>query len=240
MKKYFCLGICLLAMGWGVANPAVAQHAGDAEFKYDGGSIVFEADSGTPGFADGHILFGADMGVGGLFDGFTDEPGFISETDIGLGIGPNDIIDYNVLQSRFGYYLNYWHPTTGVVENTLTTLDISDNPAGGLTVSALNGGTGTGVVGQADALGDFHSHVGFQLAPGSDFGVYGLLMELDSSNAGINNSQPFWIVFNYGVDEATHEAGVAYFAGVPEPGSLSILGLISLVGLTYRARRRIS
>ncbi len=87
-----------------------AQHAGDLEFKYDGGQIFIA--NGEEGFEDGKKIFEAEMGFGGLFDGFTDEPGFISEVDVGLGIGPNDIISYNILQSRFGYISQYWYTTT--------------------------------------------------------------------------------------------------------------------------------
>jgi hypothetical protein len=231
---------CLAAFGFATPVSLFAQHAGDLEFRYAGGKISLEADSGEPGFLDGHRLFGADMNVGGLFDRNTDEPGFISEIDIGLGIGANDVIDYNVLESRFGYYLNYWNVATGMVENTSTTLRIDDNPTGFLVVSSMFGGTGTGAIGQADGLGDFHSHIDFTLSEGADLGIYAMLMEMTTDAAGVANSDPFWVVFNYGMSETDHENAMAFFGGsaIPEPSSAMLLGILGLGLTTVRSRRR--
>ena len=89
---------------------AFAQHAGDVEFKYDSGQIVLR--NGEPGFLDGHRVFEAEFQVGGIFDGFSDEPGFISEIDVGLGIGADDVIGYNILSSpSHGQFLHFWDPT---------------------------------------------------------------------------------------------------------------------------------
>ncbi|MFN5706461.1 MAG: PEP-CTERM sorting domain-containing protein [Planctomycetota bacterium] len=208
-----------------------AQHAGDLEFKYDGGQIVIV--NGEEGFADGKKIFEAEMGYGGLFDGYTEEPGFISEVDVGLGIGANDIISYSILQSRFGYFLNYWNPTTGLVENTSSSLEIDGLAS--MTISSLLGGGG--VLGQADNAGDFHSHFDFQLSPGSNVGAYAILVNMQTNASGIGNSDPFYIVFGYGIDEAQHGAAVEHFAGVPEPGSIGLLACAAVAGLA-RFRRK--
>ncbi len=214
-----------------LVHAAQAQHAGDLQFKYDGGQIFIA--NGEAGFEDGTKMFEAEMGFGGLFDGFTDEPGFISEVDVGLGIGPQDIISYNILQSRFGYFLNYWNPTTGLVESTVSTLDIDGLAS--LTISSLSGGGG--ILGQADALGDFHAHLDFQLTPGSAAGAYALLVDLQTDAGGIAGSDPFYIVFGYGIDEVQHGQAVAKFAGVPEPGSIGLLACGAIAGLV-RFRRK--
>lgn len=216
-----------------LAGSARGQHAGDLEFKYDGGQIFIA--NGEEGFEDGKKMFEAEMGFGGLFDGFTDEPGFISENDVGLGIGPNDIISYNILQSRFGFYLNYWNPTTGLVESTASTLEIDG--LANLTIGSLAGGGG--ILGQADALGDFHGHLDFQLSSGSEVGAYALLVDLQTNSVGIAGSDPFYIVFGYGIDEVQHGQAVAKFAGVPEPGSIGLLACGAIAGLV-RFRRKAS
>lgn len=209
-----------------------AQHLGDVEFEYDGGQIFIV--NGEEGFEDGKKVFEADMGFGGLFDGFTDDPGFISEGP-SHGIGPGDTISYTILQSRFGYFLNYWNPATGLVEQTTSTLDVDGITS--QTISSLIGGNGA--IGQADLAGDFHSHLDFQLSSGSAVGAYALLVEMSTNSPGINNSDPFYIVFGYGITSAQHGAAAAAFAGVPEPGTIGLLSVGALVGLV-RFRRRIA
>lgn len=213
-----------------------AQHDGDIEFKYDGGQIFIA--NGEEGFEDGKKMFEAEFGVGGLFDGYTEEPGFISEVDVGFGIGPDDIISYNIRESRFGYYLNYWNPVTGAVESTNSTLELDGLAT--LTIGSLVGGGG--ILGQAQGPfdpepGDFHSHLDFQLSHGSRFGAYAILVDLQTNAAGIGNSDPFYIVFGYGIDETQHGAAVQHFAGVPEPGSIGLLACAAVAGLV-RFRRK--
>jgi hypothetical protein len=233
MLSRFLLGLaCGLVL---LTGSLQAQHAGDLEFEYDGGRISIV--NGEDGYEDGTKIFEAELGVGGLFDGFTDEPGFISELP-DHGIQPEDIISYSILQSRFGYFLNYWNPTTGLVETTTSTLEIDGLAT--QTISSLVGGGG--VIGQADALGDFHSHLDFQLSTGSSFGAYALLVEMSSNRATIGNSDPFYIVFGYGIDETQHGEAVAKFAGVPEPGAIGLLtsgAIAALTGFRRRTRREV-
>ena len=232
MLSRFLLGLaCGLVL---LTGSLQAQHAGDLEFEYVGGQISIV--NGEQGFEDGTKIFEAEMGFGGLFDGFTDEPGFISEGP-DHGIGPNDIINYNVLQSRFGFFLNYWNPTTGLVETTSSTLDVTLDGIATQTISSLIGGGG--VLGQADGIGDFHSHLDFQLSNGSAVGAYALLVELSTNRSGVSKSDPFYIVFGYGIDETQHGDAVAKFAGVPEPGAIGLLTAGALAGLV-RLRRRSS
>lgn len=213
---------------------AHAQHAGDLEFKYDGGQISIL--NGEEGFEDGKKIFEAEMpGPGEPFDGYTDEPGFMSEVDVGLGIGPNDSISLNVLQSRFGAFLNYWNPDTGLVESTLASLNLDGFLSSSLTISESLGGSV--VIGPADSAGDFHRHIDFSLTPNSAAGAYAILVNLQTNRAGIGNSDPFYIVFGYGIDETQHGAAVQHFAGVPEPGSIGLLACAAVAGLV-RFRRK--
>lgn len=210
------------------AGNVAAQHI-DIEFSYENSSIVFHG--GELGTLDGARLFEADFPDSGPFAGFTDEPGFISEAPT-HGIIAGNIIDYVVLQSRFGYFLNYWNPATGLVENTAASLNIADAPAGDWLVTAsTGGGSGPGFIGQADANGDFHHHIDFELT-GAAPGAYATLFRLNTTEAGIADSENFYIVWAYGITEAEHGAAVEYFANaIPEPGCLSFAGILSLLAL---------
>lgn len=212
---------------------ALAQHAGDIEFSYSGGKIDIVFGPEGPAFE-------SDFPTTGSFEQFTDEPGFISQAAEGLGINPDDIIDYNVLGP-----LKYHNGTSFAAVPSGAQIEISDNPSGGLFVSDTTVGpvSGTGVIGQADGAGDFHWHMGFDLLPiGLDtpeYGAYGLLMELVTDEPAIAASDPFYIVFNFGLDEQVFDGAVEDFAAaVPEPSSLALAALgCGLIGVAGRRRR---
>ena len=226
-------GLTLGVVLFTATTAAQDEHAGDLQFKYDGNQIVIL--NGEEGFEDGKKIFEAEMGFGDpLVEGFTDEPGFISELP-DLGIGANDTISFNFLETRFGGFLNFWNPATGEIESTLSTIDLTKGLEN-WTISQLVGASG--VLGQADEFGDFHAHFDIQLSAGSTVGAYALLMELESDRSGIAKSDPFYIVFGYGIDETQHGAAVAKFAGVPEPGSLGIIAAAAIGGLVRLRRRR--
>jgi hypothetical protein len=63
-------------------------------------------------------------------------------------------------------------------------------------------------IGQSGSSGDFHAHVDFRLEPLSDdadetpsTGAYGLKLSLISDNESIEESEPFYIVFQFGIEE---------------------------------------
>ena len=55
--------------------------------------------------------------------------------------------------------------------------------------------------------GQWHRHLEFALLGPAETGIYLFTMQLHSS-AGLEDSEPFWIVFNNGEDEAEHGAAV--------------------------------
>jgi hypothetical protein len=75
------------------------------------------------------------------------------------------------------------------------------------------------------------------LSANSPVGAYAILARLKTDASGIGNSDPFYIVFGYGIDEVQHEAAVERFAGVPEPGSIGLLACAAVAGLA-RFRRK--
>lgn len=216
MKTIIQISCSLLMLT--IAFPVQAQqegppkkHEGDLEFIYDNGKI--DILNGEEGHQDAVRVFESDMPDFGLFQGFTDEPGFISEIDLGLGIEPFDVIDYEVLESRFGQFLHYYNPAVGDLESTTTTLTIRDNPIGSLIVTETSGGTGPGAIGQANGDGDFHWHIDFMIPPSSPFGAYAILLSLNTTAEGVDDSAPFYIVFAYGITEEEHEEAVEFFQG---------------------------
>ena len=217
-----------------LANSAFAQHS-DVEFGFSNGKIDIE-------FGPEGRVFEADFPTSGLFEQNTDDPGWASEASEGLGgWTPGTIIDYNILGP-----LEYHDGINFVAVPAGVSILIDDNPGGGLTVTDSTVGpvSGTGIIGDADALGDVHTHIDFTLQPGQfdelnnpPAGAYALLMELTTDEPGIANSDSFYIVFNYGLDEPAFEEAVADFAAVvPEPTSLAIAGIGAMLVLSRRRR----
>ena len=107
------------------------------------------------------------------------------------------MINYNVLTN-----LRFWDSATeDFAPAGTTSLDIENaigpnTDVSGLTAPLFPGGD----IGQSDGIGEFHAHLEFSLSSGAALGAYGLLLELETDALGIAVSDPFFIVFNYGLD----------------------------------------
>lgn len=229
-----------VVVGLFVTN-AQAQHS-DVEFGYEAGKVEIE-----PGH-DG-LVFESDFPSSGLFERYSTNPGFGSEIVEGLGIGAGDIMSYNILDNLY-----FWSLATEDFDSPGSATIEIDNAVGPNTL--VGGTTGmlipAGTIGQADGGGDFHSHVGFTLSAGAPLGAYGLLMEMETNATGIAKSDPFFIVFNYGLDEDGTNPSVPDFEdailafsnelqAVPEPSSITLatigLALLGCGVLRRKARR---
>lgn len=236
----------LTALAFLLASAAtgVAQHEhehSDVRFRYEAGRIV--VDPGPEGW-----VFEGHFEVEGIDRQFTTSPGFNSEIEDGRGIGANDTIVYNVLD-----HLMYWNGDFQTAPGEAW-IRIENNPSAPVVPETMVSAT-TGVqpgsfdpfrnrIGSAEASGGFHTHVDFYLepnaapepAPESWFGAYGIKMSLSTDAPSIADSDPFFVVFNFGLDEEVFEDAVlAYAALVPEPSTASLLAIGALL---LCARRR--
>ncbi len=210
--------LCLMSV------PAYAQDPhSDVLFEYIDNKIVHYTEvSGTNNVA------GSVFPVGGFFNRFASSPGYVSEDIVGLNINPGDIIYYNIHSD-----LLYWDGSafTAPVSGTQITIDnngISPNTV--ITTSSGeqlgDAGTVTNFIGTADGAGNFHVHVrSYFLDDGSggdpDFGIYGYLMSLGTDEAGVADSDPYYLVFNYGMLETEYENALIEFENLLTPSVLT-------------------
>lgn len=199
----------------------------DVELVYENGMIAIE-------FGDEGNVFEGEFPTSGASERRIDDPGFATHLDEGGGVNPGDTIDYLILAP-----LTYHNGTDFAPVPAGASIVIEDAPSGDLIVDANTVGpvSGPGAITAADALGEFDSHLDFILNPlsldSAEYGAYGLLMQLTTDAPGIAPSEPFFIVFNFGLDEEIYEGAVGAFAQqVPEPSAALLLVLAStaLVG----------
>ena len=160
---------------------------------------------------DGRLAIPQVMPQGGFFAQANSNPGFYSERDVGGGIGPDDIVAYNILSD-----LVYWNNGEFSPPLADTVIRIINNPSS-LDDTVIGEATGeqpasfdplSNSIGQSSSSGDFHSHVDFRLEPLTDVpeetplpGAYGFKLSLSSDNMAVAESDPFFIVFQFGIDE---------------------------------------
>jgi hypothetical protein len=239
-----CFAIILLI----IASTTNAQHA-DVRPHVVGGQIQ------TAGFEDssstellGLRVFGYDFGEDPAEPFFTQDPGFNAAAGSGLP-GGSQLLFNIVSASGLGLpaNLSYWDGNSGVMFETA--------PAGeSLT---LNFGSQNRVVDAGmgfvagfslqtvAASGAVHRHRNAFLAgTGGDpsAGIYLLPLELESSDATIQKSLPFFLLYNNGLDEEAHDAAIEWVQQnlvVPEATSLLLASIASIAGgLQWRRRRR--
>ena len=236
-----CFQVCVVVMGMSGIAYAGEGHT-DVEFSHEDGKIAVE-------FGDEGPVFEGDFPTEGIDLQYTSEPGFASEVEDGMGIGSEDQIIYNVLGD-----LLYWNEGFKPVPNNGQIRIINRPPAPlvpdtiiGAATGAQTGGFDPAInrIGNAELNGDFHSDLDIFLDPKGDaadpsmFGVYGFMISLSTDAAGIADSDPFAMVFNYGLEEETFEEGVEAMANlVPEPtGSVSILLALASGVVCFRRRK---
>jgi len=203
---------------------AGAQHS-DVDFSYVGGQIDIEFGPDGP-------VFEGEFPTLGTLNGFTTEPGFASEVNEGRGIGHGDAVHYNVRGPLRYHDGSAFAPTTATITG-------DDQPQVGTVIihSDTTAEDGLeGLIGEANGTGDFHADPGWFLSVPVAIGAYGVLLNLETDAPGIAASPPFYLVFNYGLDEPKFDATLLEFAvTIPEPATFSLL---MLSGLMLLRRRR--
>lgn len=208
--------VCLFAMAG--KTRAQIDHD-DVEFRYQEGQIVVETPTEL-GIAP------AEFPTSGIFRQFAGEPGFVSEVDAGMGINPDDVIAYNVLGD-----LMYWDGAAFTPPAAGMQIRIENNGAPDTVVSGESGlqpggfSPSTNTIGAADVVGDFHSHIDFFLEPNNSpeappppaFGAYGIKLNLTTNAAGIADSVPLFLTFNFGLSDAAFDEAIVAFSGMLPP-----------------------
>lgn len=167
---------------------AAQPHGGDVLLTLD--SVIRTNDDLGP-----QRVFASDMGE--VLPDFTDEPGF----DSAPGTFPVPLsIGFDVLDAlRIWNGADFDQASPARMEVAFSTL------------SRVTPETPSAVEGfslPVGSNGEWHRHLEFTLLPPAGSGVYLLHLSLWSDHPTIGASDPFWIVFNNGADEPTHDAAI--------------------------------
>ena len=210
--KYTIVAVLFLTQ-----SVVMAQHA-DIEFSYEDDAIVLR--DGIEGFTDGFQIYLGTFPTGGFSERFTENPGFLAEAANEDMVTAGDGIEIEVLESEtFGAFLTFFDPMLGELAPTDATIEICDN-AGFNTSDLFVGnleltGENPQFIQTADGTNEVHSHIDFQLSENAGNGAYGFLFRLVSDNAGIEASQPVWLVFNFGMTPGDfNELAIPAFIGM--------------------------
>ena len=196
-----------------ISRTSLAQSVhSDIFFRYENGKVDTAFQGGTDRVA------GGEFPTSGAFQQISENPGFFSESSIGLGIQPNDVITYNILDN-----LEFWDGTsfTTPIAGTQILIENTGNTPDTIVGTATGEQLGDPILGhnfidRSDSFGDIHTHIDFELEiDGSTalptFGAYGMLMSLGTDRSGINDSDPFYLVFNFGLSSQDFDDAIIEF-----------------------------
>lgn len=234
MTSRLVLGSLLL---FAVSTPLMGQHAGDIELGYDNlanpSAIVVTPTEFT---CDGLQFFESDFEELDPFnpgDFSSDEPGYTGNPGAGMLVNSGDRIWVEALDARlhsqFGVgFVNYFNPSTGQLEadGRVAVIDNSSStPNLILDGDEIVSGPELQFVDVANGIGDIHDHIVIDLLDDSTApaGAYGVMFQLKadfSPGDGETDveSEPFWIIWNYGMLSNDFELSLAAFGG---PGAIT-------------------
>jgi hypothetical protein len=211
------------------AAGSVFAHVGDVGVAIDSGALVTGVVEDT-GFGEvvlpGQRVFGGDLTFG---PGEGDEPGFFTEAGL---ISGGASLGFNIRGQMRGWDVGFANANSFSAE----TMKL-EHPDG---VQFVETPTTAGIVNGWSFIfpnvGDFDDHPIYYVQGRTGPGIYVIEMELKTSQAGVANSLPFFLVINDGLDEETHEAAIEWVEDnlVPAPGSLALVG----IGVLAATRRR--
>jgi len=208
MKRTPKLLACLLATI--PAGAAMAQHAGDILLTIQDGAIATGHINLDGSFNPNERVFGTTLGL--TYPDFTDNPGF----DCLPGTFPVPSGNgFRILDS-----LRVWNGSDfhlippEAMHIAFSTLSVDTPPA----PAVVNG-----FVLQVGSNGEWHKHLEYTLGSPDEPGIYLLQLQVYSNVSTINQTLPFWMLFNENLDQATLDAAVRWakinLAGEPQCGT---------------------
>lgn len=189
----------------GVSQSAFSQFGhSDIDFGLDGNKIVTNKR-----------VYDSFLPTSGIARHFSSNPGFAAESD-GLGtLGSEHDVFYDVLDR-----LHFWDGNMFVSLDETVQIRIENNPRGA-EPTIVNSGSGIQLgsaapprnrVGASSRSGELHSHVNFFLENDSpEDGAYGIKIAITTDSEQLTDSDPVFLVFNYGLDASTFETSLQQF-----------------------------
>jgi hypothetical protein len=214
---------------------ALAHGEGDVGLLVQNGRIVTAvANDETGEFADiGERVFGAEID---FVTNLGDEPGFFTTDGPTLPAGYSTFTPGSTITYRTNGALQEWNGSEFVsTANRLRQIVVPGvleilTPTDGSTVDGFE---------YAYAGGEFDEHPDYALQDGSEAGIFLWNITfgaVDSAGNALGDSESLFIVFNFGLSEAEHEAALEYAESiVPAPG---VLAPLAFAGVLATRRRR--
>ncbi|MBC7834497.1 MAG: hypothetical protein H7Y88_05275 [Phycisphaerales bacterium] len=199
-----CIHFAALAASLLVAvSPVFAQpHEGDIVLRVVAERIETADDDPATGEPDPlSRVFGSEFGE--LGPDITNEPGY--DSDPGT-FAPGSSIGFSIRAA-----LRVWDGSDfdAIPEERLA-ITFSSFPPLGPVLTPVNDEVVQGFSIQVLADGTWHHHLEYTLMPPADPGVYLLELELFSTDPGLMDSAPFWIVFNKDQPEVDHDDAITW------------------------------
>jgi hypothetical protein len=225
------------------ATVAIAQHS-DIELGYDNlaspTAFVIQQDDQT---SEGYQIFESNFVIRDPFspdDFSSSQPGFATPAQ-GVALNSGDRVWLTAVDARLHSsagvgFVNYFNPTSNTLQAT-GRVSLRDNS--GATADLVLSGTSieSGEVEQfvdtASAGGAIHDHVVLDLLDEgtAPLGAYGIMFQLQSDFSSPDgtmdlSSEPFWIVWNYGMTPADFSS-----IAIPQFGVSSTVVLLGDINL---------
>jgi hypothetical protein len=228
-----------------VASTAVAQHADIRPYVQNDQIVMAGFEDATSTELPGLRVFGYDFGEDPAQPFFAQDPGF--NASAGSGLPPGSQLLFNIVGAGsmgLPANLSYWDGL-GDVEFGLTpsdeTLTLSIGSQSRVADDSTSGVAGFSIQ-TVTASGSVHRHLSSILNEGTGnptAGIFLLPLELASSDLTVEKSLPFFVVYNNGLSEGTHDQAIDWVQQslvVPEASPLVLASIACATAALVRRR----